>query len=463
MPVLAHEAFHAQTMSTTGGLYSSGPLRVAVIGLWHLGCVAAACLARLGHRVLGVEEDEQRLVRLLEGRAPLAEPGLDDLLAEGLASGRLQFTGDLPAAVAHADVAYVAYDTAVTDRDEVDVSVVRRAVDRIASLLGSEALLLVQSQVPVGTCRRFREMLRAAPLGNRRNLAYVPENLRLGQAIEYYLHPDLVVIGADDPPAHAVVDRLFAGIEAPRVRTDLVTAEMAKHAINTFLATSISFANELANLCQTQGVDALTLVSILRLDRRIGPHVPLNPGMGFAGGTLARDVRALTALGDAAGYTSHLLEAVLRVNASQRDLPIRWLRQIYGTLSGLRVGVLGLTYKPGTSTLRRSVALEVIRELVAEGVHVAASDPQADLDETTDLPEFVFRHDAYETAAGTEALLIMTLWPEFVTLDFERVLAVMRRPVVLDMCNALDRARLERLGFVYVGVGRGPVPRLTPS
>ncbi len=433
-------------------------MRVAVVGLWHLGCVAAACLARLGHTVVGIEEDAGRLHELRAGRAPLMEPGLDDLLASGIASGRLTFTSGLEGAAAEADVVYVAYDTPVTDRDEADVSIVTRAVTRIILVLRARALILVQSQVPAGTCRRFREMLRAASPGDGREIAYVPENLRLGQAIECYLRPDMLVIGADAPEAHAAADALFAGIDAPRVRTDLPTAEMAKHAINTFLATSISFANEMANLCQVEGVDSTALVSILRLERRIGRHVPLNPGMGFAGGTLARDVKALLALGHAGGYTARLLEAVLQVNEGQKDLPVRWLRQIYGPLSGLRVGVLGLTYKPGTSTLRRSTAIAIIRALVAEGVQVIASDPQADLNETPDLPKFAFTRDPHEAAAGADALLVMTPWPEFATLDFERLRDAMRRPIVLDMPNALDRGRLEHLGFVYVGVGRGTIP-----
>ena len=292
-------------------------------------------------------------------------------------------------------------------------------------------------------------------------MAYVPENLRLGQAIERYLHPDMLVVGADDPEAQERVDRLFAAIEAPRVRTDLATAEMAKHAINTFLATSISFANELANLSQLEGADTDALLQVLRLERRIGPRVPLAPGMGFAGGTLARDVKALEDVGERHGYAARLLEAVLRVNDGQQGLPIRWLEQAYGTLAGRRVGVLGLTYKPGTSTLRRSSSVAMIRRLVQAGAVVSAADPEADLDEIADLPPFEFGRDPYRTAVDADALVVATPWPEFAALDYARLRVGMRHPLVLDMPRLLDRAALEAAGFTYVAVGLGAVRRIS--
>jgi UDPglucose 6-dehydrogenase len=351
----------------------------------------------------------------------------------------------------------------LTDRDDADPSIIIRAVERIAPMLAPHARVVVESQVPVGTCRTLRRLLKTKSSNGGIDVAYVPENLRLGQAIDGYLRPDMLIIGADDPSAHDVSEQLFAGVDAPRIRTDLATAEMTKHAINAFLATSISFANELANVCQTQGVDAATLISILRRDRRVGSQVPLSPGMGFAGGTLARDVKALTAVARTAGYDPRLLDAVLEVNSEQKTLPVRWLRQMHGTLRGVRVAMFGLTYKPGTSTLRRSDALPVIRQLVGDGATVTVVDPQADLTEVRDLPPFEFTRDAYEAVEGADALIVMTPWPEFASLDYERVHTTMRRPIILDMPNALDRERLAQLGFVYVGVGRGAVPRLSRS
>ncbi|HLJ60087.1 MAG TPA: nucleotide sugar dehydrogenase [bacterium] len=433
-------------------------LRVAVIGLWHLGCVAAACLAKLGHAVVGVETSPRRLEELRAGRAPLREPGLDELLTAGLAAGTLRFSGDLEEAVREADVGYIAYDTPVNSEDEADPSIVREAAQRVGNGLPSGALLLVQSQVPVGSCELIRAALEAARPGQVL-VACVPENIRLGQAIERYLTPDMLVVGARDGAAYETVDRVFARVDAPRVRTDFATAETIKHAINAFLATSISYVNEMANLAQLEGVDLDALLAALRLERRVGPHVPLTPGMGFAGGTLARDIKALQALGGRHGYVPHLFDAVLRVNDDQKTLPVRWLQQAYGALEGRRVGVLGLTYKVGTSTLRRSGAVEVIRRLVASGAAVAAADPQADPTEIADLPPFEFSRDPYLAAAGADALVVVTPWPQFEALDYARILSEMRHPFVLDMARMLDRRRLEALGFAYIGVGTGPVPR----
>jgi UDPglucose 6-dehydrogenase len=312
----------------------------------------------------------------------------------------------------------------------------------------------------VGTCRLIRGYVRDAHPDDRCEVAYVPENIRRGQAINRFLHPDLLVVGAEDPSAFETCDALFAGITAPRVKTNLVTAEMAKHAINAFLGVSIGFGNELANLCQAAGADGPTVTSVLHLDRRVGEHAPIDPGMGFAGGTLARDMRALQALAKGNGNRAYLIDAVFAVNEQQNSLPLRWLEGVYGSLKGLRVGILGLAYKPGTSTLRRSVALEIVRKLNAEGVLVAASDPKADLSEVNDLPPFEFSRDPYVTASGKDALLLITPWPEFKTLDYEKIKAGMRHPLVLDMPNALDKDRLERQGFLYLGVGRGtPVDR----
>ncbi|HXX40602.1 MAG TPA: nucleotide sugar dehydrogenase [bacterium] len=441
---------------------SDARLRVAVVGLWHLGCVAAGCLAKLGHEIVGIEEDARRLAELRAGRAPLLEPGLDALISEGLAAGTLRFEDNLEKEARDANVGYIAYDTPVNEDDVADPSIVLDAARRVGCALPRGAVLLIQSQVPVGTCGAIHAELEAIRPGEV-FVACVPENIRLGQAIERYLRPDMLVVGTANDATYDRVEQIFAGIAAPRVRTDLATAEMIKHAINTFLATSISYANELANLSQLQGADFDSLLSALRLERRIGPHVPLTPGMGFAGGTLARDIKALQMFGERHGFATHLCDAVLRVNDEQKALPVRWLERAYGALGGCRVGVLGLTYKPGTSTLRRSGAVEVIRRLVAAGATVSAADPQANPAEVADLPPFEFSRDPYRAADGADALVLVTPWPEFGGLDYARMRAVMRHPLVLDLPRFLDRQLLEALGFAYIAVGRGVIPRLSFS
>jgi UDPglucose 6-dehydrogenase len=434
------------------------PLHVAVVGLWHLGSVSAACLASLGHIVIGMDEDSNRLAKLSMGNAPVYEPGLDELLAAQIASGRLTFTADLEDAVGRSDVVVVAHDTGVTEMDEVDMGLIQKSVERIISSLRDGSALLLFSQVPVGTCRAIQDRIRKVRQGLRAGVAYIPENLRLGQAIERFLQPDMVVIGAEDRLTGQLAEQLLASIDAPRVRTNLATAEMVKHAINAFLATCISFANELAALSEISGADASQVTAALRMDRRVGPSAPLSPGTGFSGATLARDVMALRRLGERAGIQPLILNAVVAVNDRQRLVPFMWLKEIFGQLTGLRIGVLGLTYKPGTSTVRRSASLELIHRLVREGAEVGASDPEADLAEVDDLPAFRFSRDPYSVAEGRDALLIMTAWPEFGNLDYGRIRTTMRRPVLLDLPNLLDPQSLSDLGFLYVGVGRRKSP-----
>lgn len=260
----------------------------------------------------------------------------------------------------------------------------------------------------------------------------------------------------EDPQTGELTSRLLDRIDAPKVRTDLATAEMVKHTINAFLATCISFANEVAALCEICGADATQVAAALRMDRRVGRGAPVSPGTGFAGGTLARDVTVLQQLAGRARVQTLVLDAVVAVNDRQRQLPIRWLREIFGRFSGLRIGILGLTYKPGTSTVRRSTGIELIRTLVREGAQVAAADPLADLREVDDLPTFQFSRDPYSVAEGKDALLILTAWPEFVSLDYGQIRSQMRRPVLLDLPNALNPRTLSDLGFLYRGVGRMP-------
>jgi UDPglucose 6-dehydrogenase len=434
--------------------------KVAVAGLWHLGTVASACFAKLGHEVTAWDGDPRRVAGLQDGRSPIFEPGLEALVREFLSAGRLRFTSDLASAVEGCDAIVIAYDTPVTERDEVDLSTVLKTVEEVIPALRPGAVVVVHSQVPVGTCDAIRAMVRNRHRRESCDVAYLPENLRLGEAIERFLHPDVLVVGAEDPRTHEAVDDVFT-MEGPRVRTSLASAEMVKHGINAFLATAISLGNELANLCQLVGADATEVVAALRLDPRIGSHAPLAPGLGFAGGTLARDVQILRRLGRDHGAPARLMEAVLAVNDEQNRLPVRWLRDLFGSPRDLRVAVLGLTYKAGTSTLRRSSALETVRLLLSEGATVAATDPKADLSEIADAPALDFTRDAYAAVVGADALLLMTPWPEFSTLDYARILPSMRHPVILDMPNALDREAIERLGYTYLGVGRGRVKPLS--
>jgi UDPglucose 6-dehydrogenase len=434
--------------------------KIGVIGLWHLGTVASACLAELGYQVVGVERDPAKTVSLNRGIPPLFEPGLAELMATNLASGRLRYTSDLADGTAGAPYILIAYDTPVDNRDDPDLAPIIAAVEDLAGRLEDGATVVVSSQVPLGTCEALASRLRNLAPELRFGVACVPENLRLGQAIERFLRPDLLVLGADNDQTMAKVEALFSPIPGPRVRVDLRTAEMTKHAINAYLATCISLGNELANLCDEVGADALRVAEALKLDGRVSPKAPLLPGLGFAGGTLARDMKVLTNLADQYHYPAPLLNGVLAVNRLQNATVVHRLEKLLGSLYAKTIGVLGLTYKPGTSTLRRSAAIETIRNIVAQGAIVRAYDPKADPAEMAPFrQEFTVCDNPYAVAQGAHAIVLITPWPEFKELDFPRLRTLMHSPVFLDTVNMFDPDQVTQAGFLYQGIGRGSAPR----
>lgn len=438
-------------------------MKVCALGIWHLGAVASTCLADLGFQVVGVDQDPARVEELNRGCPPLFEPGLEELLVRNLAAGRLRYTTDLEEGVRGADYVLIAYDTPVDERDEVDLSGLFATAEALALHLTAGVTLVVSSQVPVGTCEKLAETVSAVNPSLAFGIACVPENLRLGQAIERFRHPDMIVIGSDDSRTLTKVAELFASIEAPKVSVSLRTAEMTKHAINAYLATCISFANELAVLCDMVGADALKVAEALRMDARVSAKAPLLPGSGFSGGTLARDVKVLRRLGRQHNYPPPLLDGVWKANQRQARAPVRRLKDVYPALRGQTVTVLGLTYKPGTSTIRRSAALEVIKTLASEGVKVQAYDPKADPEELALHQGFTVCSRVEDAARGSDALLLMTPWPEFRELNFARIGESMKSRVFIDAHNYLDGESLAEQGFKYLGVGRGVRPAKAKS
>ena len=431
---------------------------MCVVGLWHLGNVVAAGFAELGYSVVGVDDDPERIANLNAGKAPLFEPGLDDLLATGVASGKLRFTTDYADAVRRASMVWLAYDTPVDDNDEVDLSCIRSAVQKIGKHLADGAVLVVHSQVPVGTCDEIAVALREGAPGRKFGVACVPENLRLGKALACFRKPAMVVIGSDQEDTGARVASFLSDLPCPKVRMNLRSAEMTKHAINSYLATCVSYINELANLCDAVGADASVVSAALRMDERVSPRAPLLPGgLGFAGATLARDLRALQGLGRRVGHPTHLFNAVLDVNEEQKRIVYRRLRSLFGSLGGITVGILGLTYKTGTSTLRRSAAIEIARELKRAGAIVKGYDPKAAIEELRGDDVVQFCSSPEEAVEGSNALVIVTEWPEFRDLDFAALGARMKDKVLIDTKNLLDADRLRALGFHYSDIGRGTV------
>ena len=430
--------------------------KVCVIGLWHQGSVVSGCLADLGYSVVGVDKDPKRVRELNNGVPPIFEPGLKELLTNNINLGRLSYTTDLSYALKGSSYVLITFDTPVDENDEVDLSeIFDTSSIELPKYLDNNSVIIVSSQVPVGTCDQIKSMIKQNNPSLDFDIAYSPENLRLGQAIEYFKNPDRIVIGADSVSILDRVEAFFDALNAPKVRMNLRTAEMTKHALNALLATSISFANEIANLCDEVGADALKVVEAVQSDARIGPRLPLQPGLGFSGGTLARDLKALKNLGDKLGHETHLIDGVLKVNEQQNKLVVRKLGKIYSSIKSLTVGILGLTYKAGTSSLRRSAALEIIKDLISEGAIVKAYDPKASLDEIRAHKEFEFCSDPYVVARGSDALVIVTEWPEFKNLDFDLIKSTMKKPVLIDTKNMLNDGQMLEKGFLYFGVGRG--------
>lgn len=429
-------------------------MKVAVLGMWHLGCVTAACLARLGHEVVGLDADAGVISGLTAGRAPIAEPGLDEAIAAGRAAGRLRFTTDIDDAVSGADAVWVAIDTPVDDDDRADVAAVRRATEALFPSLRDGAVVIVSSQVPVGTTRALAEACRAAHPARRAGFACSPENLRLGKALSVFLEPDRVVVGVQDEWTRAHLEPLLASITSRVEWMSIESAEMVKHALNAFLATSVAFANEIATVCEAVGADAAVVARALKSDVRIGPRAYLAPGAAFAGGTLARDVVFLGALGERCPRPLPVLQGVKVSNDAHRDWPVRRVEQVLGGVAGRAVAVWGLTYKPGTDTLRRSSAVTWCRALAAKGARVRAYDPS--IREWPLGPrdgDVALCASAIEAVEGAQALIVGTEWPAFREVPAEDVERAAPGLTVVDPARFLAGTLGARPGVRYVTVG----------
>ena len=428
---------------------------VCVIGVWHLGAVYSTCLADLGNQVIGVDKDIKRVEELNKGIPALFEPGLSESITANIERKRLSYTTEIARAVKGSRLILITLDTPVDENDEVDLSEIFFVSHELAYVIENGSIIIVSSQVPVGTCEQIKGIIQRENPSLEFDIACAPENLRLGQALDIFRNPERIVIGADNPSTLDKVEQLFSPLGVPMIKMNLKSAEMTKHALNAFLATSVSFANEIANLCDAIGADALKVGEALRSDSRIGAKARLSPGIGFAGATLARDIKVLQHLGTKLGLETPLINGVLKVNERQNEVVIRKLKKTYSSLNGLTIAILGLTYKPGTSTMRRSAALEIIKELIHEGAKIKAYDPRADLSEVKNRREFVFCSDPYQTAIGADALVIITEWPEFKDLKFDLIKESMNKPVILDTKNLLCDGQLSEKGFIYFGIGRG--------
>lgn len=421
-------------------------MNITVLGLWHLGSVTAACSA--GHHcVKGLDFDAGTIAMLCTGKAPLFEPGLDALLSVGLAAGKLSFTTDPGVACADADLLWICYDTPVNDNDAADVDVVLDGVRRTLPYLRQGAIVLVSSQLPVGICRTLE---REFP---RLRFASCPENLRLGRAIDAFCKADRFVVGLRDEAARPCLERLFAPFGVPVMFMRTESAEMVKHALNSFLALSVAYINEIARLCEHVGADAREVAAGLKSDGRIGPRAYLGPGGPFAGGTLARDVVSLTSLAASVGETVSIVPAIKRSNDEHRRWSLNLLQSRLGDLRGKTVAILGLTYKPGTDTLRRSPAVELCTALISRGCAVRVFDPMVQR-LPDELAAVAVLDSVAEALQGADAAVVCTEWPDFRSVAWPDAVATMRGRIIVDANRFVEQEVKDVAGVEHLSVGR---------
>jgi UDPglucose 6-dehydrogenase len=421
---------------------------IGVIGTGYVGLVTAAGFAELGSEVWCVDIDASKIERLKRGEVPIYEPGLEQIIARNAA--RLHFATDLTGALEHARLLFVAVGTPPTDSGDADLAAVHEVVAAMPA--SSEHALVMKSTVPCGTGMNIRRMFVDE---GKAGLGYVscPEFLKEGSAVHDFLHPDRIVVGDERDWAGDAVVSLYSGFDAPLVRTDIASAEMIKLAANAFLATKISFINEIANVCEEMGADVVEVARGMGLDARIGPKF-LQAGLGYGGSCFTKDVSALKLLAANSGYHFQLLNAVIEVNELQKRRIVKKIERHLGPLAGQRIALLGLAFKPNTDDMRGASSIVLAARLRAEGAHVTAYDPIAESEARALMPELDYASSALQAASGADAVVLVTEWDEFIGLDFVALAAAMGGDLVIDGRNALDPDAVRAAGLRYEGIGR---------
>ncbi len=432
-------------------------MHISVIGTGYVGLVTGACFAEFGVNVTCMDTDARRIAMLEKGEVPFYEPGITELVAKAIKESRLTFTTDVAKAVDKALAIFIAVGTPPRPDGSADLSFVEEVGRGIARHMTGYKVIVTKSTVPVGTGEKLREVIRANQSSRYRfDIVSNPEFLREGSAIEDFMRPNRVVIGADSEQAVAIMKDLYRPLyllETPFVVTDIPTAEMIKYASNAFLAVKISFINEVATVCERVGADVQIVARGMGLDNRIGSKF-LHAGPGFGGSCFPKDLAALVQTGERVGYPLQIAGAAAKVNYEQHLRMVEKIREAAGGLKGKTFGILGLSFKPNTNDMREAPSLTILKEMMKEGAVVKAYDPAA-MEETTKLlPGLIACKDTYDVADGADGLVIMTEWNQFRNLDFDRLKKSMRHPLLLDLRNVYDSERVVGMGFHHVSVGR---------
>ncbi len=434
-------------------------MRIAMIGTGYVGLVSGVCFSDFGHEVVCVDKDPAKLEKLNRGEVPIFEPGLDRLMIKNVEAGRLSFTSDLAGAVAEADAVFIAVGTPTRRGDgHADLSYVTAAAEEIAAALVGYTVVVTKSTVPVGTNRQIKQVIRKANPDADFDVASNPEFLREGAAIDDFMRPDRVVVGVQSTRAADVMAEVYRPLflrDFPIVTTDLESAEMIKYAANAFLATKITFINEIAALCEKLGADVKEVAKGVGLDGRIGNKF-LHAGPGYGGSCFPKDTRALARIGQENAVPMHITETVIEVNEAVKRRMIEKLRDLCGgSFNGKTIAVLGVTFKPNTDDMREAPALTIVPALVGGGARVRVTDPQGRREGQELLPGVSWVEDAYKAAQNADAVVLLTEWNEFRALDLKRLAKRMNRPRMADLRNIYDAKDARRAGFeAYVSVGR---------
>ncbi|MFH1045718.1 MAG: UDP-glucose/GDP-mannose dehydrogenase family protein [Candidatus Omnitrophota bacterium] len=429
-------------------------MNICIIGAGHVGLVTAACFAELGNQVICMDNDQARILALKKNIMPFYEPGMKEMVVKNVKERRLSFTSNLKEAVRKSLVIFIAVGTPPRENGEADLTAIERVAEGIARLMPAYCLIVEKSTVPVETGSWVAHTIRVNVRGKKKfDVASNPEFLSEGSAIDDFMRPDRVVLGVESKRAEEILVELYKPLKCPIVVTDIKSAEIIKHASNSFLSCKISFINAIANICDRVGADVAKVAEGMGADKRIGSKF-LNAGCGYGGFCFPKDVEAFIRIAEKKGYDFRLLKAVKEINEEQKDLVVKKVEDALWNLKDKTIGVLGLSFKPGTDDLRFAPSIDIIKKLQASGARIRAFDPQASKEAPKVFSGVKYCKDVYEVARGSDCLVVITEWNEFKELDFKKVKQLLKQPVIIDGRNIYDPAKMKKLGFTYMGMGR---------
>ena len=428
--------------------------KVSIIGTGHVGLVTGACLAELGNRVICVDNNEEKIATLKKGKMPIYEPGLEELVKRNVRAGRLSFTTSIKEGVDNSEIVFIAVHTPPKSDGEANLCYVEAVSKEVAQTMDGYKVIVEKSTVPVETGKWIS---RTVKLNNKKNISFDvvsnPEFLREGSAVYDFMHPDRIVLGVSSTKAERIMRELYQPLDAPIIVTDIESAEIIKHASNSFLAMKISYINSIANICEKVGADIKKVAEGIGYDKRIGRDF-LDAGTGFGGACLPKDLQAFVGITQKLGYDFELLKVVEKINHEQKKLLVNKVRDVVWNIKDKTIGILGLAFKPNTDDMRNAPSVEIIQMLQREEAKIRAYDPVAIPVARGILKEVTYCKDPYDVANGCDALVVLTEWEEFKKLDLNKIKKLMKAPILIDGRNIFDPEKMKSLGFIYRSIGR---------